>query len=45
MFLLQDLIEKAEKQPNLTIGIIVAIVVVVLTVLFRLVFGGKKRPV
>ncbi|XP_057459854.1 calnexin homolog [Actinidia eriantha] len=37
-----DLIEKAEKQPNLTIGVIVSIVVIILTVLFKLLFGGKK---
>ncbi|XAR67806.1 hypothetical protein NMG60_11002721 [Bertholletia excelsa] len=37
-----DLIEKAEKQPNLTIGIIVSIIVVVLTVLIKILFGGKK---
>ncbi|KAJ4974491.1 hypothetical protein NE237_007665 [Protea cynaroides] len=37
-----DLIEKGEKQPNLTIGILVSIVVVILTVFFRLLFGGKK---
>ncbi|MFQ6651851.1 hypothetical protein Gotur_024013, partial [Gossypium turneri] len=37
-----DLIEKAEKQPNITIGVIVSILVIILTVLFRLLFGGKK---
>ncbi|KAK7410974.1 hypothetical protein VNO78_02255 [Psophocarpus tetragonolobus] len=41
-----DLIEKGEKQPNLTIGIIVAVVVVFVTIFFRLIFGGKKpKPV
>nr|CAD1836693.1 unnamed protein product [Ananas comosus var. bracteatus] len=37
-----DVIEKGEKQPNLTIGILVSVVVVILTVLFRILFGGKK---
>ncbi|KAK6920428.1 Calreticulin/calnexin [Dillenia turbinata] len=37
-----DLIEKGEKQPNITISILVATVVILLTVLFRLIFGGKK---
>ncbi|KAG6653750.1 calnexin homolog isoform X1 [Carya illinoinensis] len=40
-----DLIEKGEKQPNITIGIIVSIVVVILTVFFRILFGGKKPAV
>ncbi|KAG7978580.1 hypothetical protein I3843_05G089400 [Carya illinoinensis] len=39
-----DLIEKGEKQPNMTIGVIVSVVIVILTVLFRILFGGK-RPV
>ncbi|MQL77961.1 hypothetical protein Taro_010383 [Colocasia esculenta] len=39
-----DLIEKGEKQPNVTIGILVSIVVVLLTILFKILFGGKKRP-
>ncbi|CAL9121495.1 unnamed protein product [Musa acuminata var. zebrina] len=37
-----DVIEKAEKQPNLTIGILASILVVILTVIFRILFGGKK---
>ncbi|KAL6996808.1 hypothetical protein U1Q18_006938 [Sarracenia purpurea var. burkii] len=37
-----DLIENAEKQPNLTIGGIVSIIVVIFTVLFKILFGGKK---
>ncbi|KAL6885623.1 hypothetical protein ACP4OV_010402 [Aristida adscensionis] len=37
-----DLIEKGEKQPNITIGTLVSIVVVLVTVLFRVLFGGKK---
>lgn len=42
---MQDLIEKGEKQPNITIGIIVSIVVVLLTVVFKILFGGKKPKV
>ncbi|RAL41445.1 hypothetical protein DM860_010239 [Cuscuta australis] len=38
-----DLLEKAEKQPNITIGVIVSLVVIVLTALFKLLFGGKKQ--
>ncbi|KAJ7957147.1 Calreticulin/calnexin [Quillaja saponaria] len=38
-----DVIEKGEKQPNLTIGILVSIVVVFLTIFFKLIFGGKKQ--
>ncbi|CAH1439320.1 unnamed protein product [Lactuca virosa] len=37
-----ELIEKAEKQPNITIGVIVSIVVVIFSVLLKLLFGGKK---
>ncbi|XP_010942328.1 calnexin homolog [Elaeis guineensis] len=37
-----DIIEKGEKQPNLTIGILVSIVVVIATVIFMILFGGKK---
>ncbi|KDP22513.1 hypothetical protein JCGZ_26344 [Jatropha curcas] len=37
-----DVIEKAEKQPNLTIGILVSIVVVIFTVLLKIISGGKK---
>ncbi|KAG1331636.1 calnexin [Cocos nucifera] len=37
-----DIIEKGEQQPNLTIGILVSIVVVIATVIFRILFGGKK---
>ncbi|OIW18231.1 hypothetical protein TanjilG_06315 [Lupinus angustifolius] len=40
-----DVIEKGEKQPNLTIGILVAIVVGFLSIFFRIIFGGKKKPV
>ncbi|XP_058103551.1 calnexin homolog [Magnolia sinica] len=37
-----DVIEKREKQPNFTIGILISILVVIVTVLFRILFGGKK---
>ncbi|KAJ6842190.1 calnexin-like protein [Iris pallida] len=37
-----DLIEKGEKQPNLTIGILVSVAVVFSTITFRILFGGKK---
>ncbi|KAH9705732.1 calnexin 2-like [Citrus sinensis] len=37
-----DVIEKGEKQPNLTIGILVSVVAVIITVLFKIIFGGKK---
>ncbi|KAK7839967.1 calnexin homolog [Quercus suber] len=38
-----DLIEKGEKQPNLSIGILVSILVIVFTIVFKLIFGGKKQ--
>ncbi|CAL9081866.1 unnamed protein product [Musa textilis] len=38
-------IEKAEKQPILTIGVLVSIVVVVATAILRLLFGRKKPQV
>ncbi|WJX47857.1 hypothetical protein P8452_34499 [Trifolium repens] len=41
---IHDLIEKGESQPNLTVGILVAVVVIVLTIFLRVVFGGKKKP-
>ncbi|XP_061369870.1 calnexin homolog isoform X1 [Gastrolobium bilobum] len=41
---INDLIEKGEKQPNLTIGVLVAVVVIFLTFFFRIIFGGKKKP-
>ncbi|CAI9780227.1 unnamed protein product [Fraxinus pennsylvanica] len=37
-----DILEKVEKQPNLTIGI-VASIVVIFTVLLKVIFGGKKK--
>lgn len=42
---MQDLIDKAEKQPNITTGVIVSVVVILLTVLFKILFGGKKHTV
>ncbi|KAL3818460.1 hypothetical protein ACJIZ3_004365 [Penstemon smallii] len=39
-----ELLEKAEKQANLTIGIIISIVLVIFTALLKLIFGGKKKP-
>ncbi|XP_022994375.1 calnexin homolog [Cucurbita maxima] len=38
-----DVIEKGEKQPNLTIGIIVSVIVVFFTIFLRIIFGGKKQ--
>ncbi|PKA55285.1 Calnexin like 1 [Apostasia shenzhenica] len=38
-----DVIEKGEKQANLTIGILVSILVVIVTIIFRLLFGGKNH--
>ncbi|PRQ16820.1 putative calreticulin/calnexin, concanavalin A-like lectin/glucanase domain-containing protein [Rosa chinensis] len=37
-----DLIEKAEEQPNITLGVIGSIAVIILTALFMFLFGGKK---
>nr|XP_043638954.1 calnexin homolog [Erigeron canadensis] len=39
---IMELIEKAEKQPNITIGVIVSIAVVIFSILLKLLFGGKK---
>ncbi|KAG6485590.1 hypothetical protein ZIOFF_054153 [Zingiber officinale] len=39
-----DVIEKAEKQPTVTIGVLVSTVVVFATVIVRLLFGSKKKP-
>ncbi|CAA6659679.1 unnamed protein product [Spirodela intermedia] len=39
-----DVIEKAEQQPNVTIGVLVSIGVVIITVIFKILFGGKKKP-
>nr|ACN41018.1 unknown [Picea sitchensis] len=40
-----DLIEQGEKKPNLTIGILVAVLLVILTAVYRVLFGSKKQPV
>ncbi|VAI54890.1 unnamed protein product [Triticum turgidum subsp. durum] len=37
-----DVIEKGEKQPNITISILASAAVILVTVLFRTLFGGKK---
>ncbi|KAI3916937.1 hypothetical protein MKW98_014398 [Papaver atlanticum] len=37
-----DIIEKGEKQPNITIGILVSVALVMLTIFYRILFGGKK---
>ncbi|KAL1554070.1 calnexin [Salvia divinorum] len=37
-----DLLEKAEKQANLTIGILASVIVVIFSILLKLIFGGKK---
>ncbi|XP_054806912.1 calnexin homolog [Prosopis cineraria] len=39
-----EIIEKGEKQPNVTVGVLVAVVAVFLTVVFKILFGGKKKP-
>ncbi|KAK7318357.1 hypothetical protein RJT34_03056 [Clitoria ternatea] len=39
-----DIIGKGETQPNLTVGILVAVVVIILTIFYRIIFGGKKKP-
>ncbi|GMJ04879.1 calnexin 1 [Hibiscus trionum] len=39
-----DFIERAETQPSLTIGLLVSIVVLILSVSFMLISGGKKQP-
>ncbi|KAG9150871.1 hypothetical protein Leryth_003008 [Lithospermum erythrorhizon] len=41
---IMDLIEKAETQPTLTIGVLVSLVVITITILIRLVCGGQKQP-
>ncbi|CAA2935212.1 calnexin homolog 1-like [Olea europaea subsp. europaea] len=38
----KEFLEKAKKQPNLTIGVLLSFVVVFFTILLKLVFGGKK---
>lgn len=39
-----DLIEQGEKQPNINIGILASIVIVIFTIFYRILFGGR-RPV
>ncbi|KAL9369680.1 hypothetical protein Peur_040879 [Populus x canadensis] len=39
-----DLIEQGEKQPNITIGTLASIVIVIFTIFYRILFGGR-RPV
>ncbi|GLT66385.1 hypothetical protein SLA2020_387520 [Shorea laevis] len=38
-----DLIEKGETQPNLTIGVLGSVVVIIVTIVFKILFGGKKQ--
>ncbi|KAK8693035.1 hypothetical protein V6N13_070634 [Hibiscus sabdariffa] len=40
-----DFIERAESQPNLAIGLLVSIAVLIVTILFLLILGGKKQPI
>ncbi|XP_010523385.1 PREDICTED: calnexin homolog 1-like [Tarenaya hassleriana] len=40
-----EFIAKAEQQPNITVGVLVSVVVVILSLLFKLIFGGKKAKV
>ncbi|CAN6464564.1 unnamed protein product [Victoria cruziana] len=40
-----DAVEKGEKQPNLTIGVLVSILVVIITLFLRVLFFGKKPSV
>nr|TKR84622.1 hypothetical protein D5086_0000256400 [Populus alba] len=40
----KGLIEQGEKQPNITIGILASIVIVIFTIFYRRLFGGR-RPV
>ncbi|KAF6163036.1 hypothetical protein GIB67_013099 [Kingdonia uniflora] len=37
-----DIIEKGEKQPNITIGVLVSVAVVILSIIYKILFGGKK---
>ncbi|KAG6788046.1 hypothetical protein POTOM_004099 [Populus tomentosa] len=39
-----DLIEQGEKQPNKTIGILASVAIVIFTIFYRILFGGR-RPV
>ncbi|CAN4098466.1 unnamed protein product [Withania somnifera] len=38
-----DLLDKAEKQLNLTVGIVISIIVLIFTVPLNFVFGGKQQ--
>ncbi|TYH40232.1 hypothetical protein ES332_D12G232500v1 [Gossypium tomentosum] len=38
-----DHINKAEKQPNLTMGVLVSTVAIILTIFLKLIFGGKNQ--
>ncbi|XP_010546112.1 PREDICTED: calnexin homolog 1-like [Tarenaya hassleriana] len=40
-----ELIEKAEQQPNITVSVLISVVVVILSLFFKLIFGGKKVKV
>ncbi|XP_078433215.1 calnexin homolog [Wolffia australiana] len=37
-----EVIEKGEQQPNVTIGVLVSVAAVLLTTIFKILFGGKK---
>ncbi|XP_021761281.1 calnexin homolog [Chenopodium quinoa] len=39
---IHELIEKAETKPNITIGVLASIAVVFVSILLKLLFGGKK---
>lgn len=40
-----DLIEKAETQPNITLGVLGSVSVIFVSILFKILFGGKKPAV
>lgn len=37
-----ELIEKAEQQPSITVGVLISIVVIIFSLLLKLIFGRKK---
>ncbi|KAL5733817.1 hypothetical protein ACOSP7_031678 [Xanthoceras sorbifolium] len=37
-----ELIEKGEEQPTITFGIVIAILIIILTILFKIACGGKE---
>ncbi|KAI4385328.1 hypothetical protein MLD38_003368 [Melastoma candidum] len=39
-----ELLEKTEEQPSMTIGALVAIVILILTTFLRILIGGSKKP-